>query len=463
MGARASVAESGTARRVVWASALLLVALSFASYASQFGPRDRWEADDFDPADYRFVAEYFWGVPIAPGTYQAKWNGEWGAFLRTVPFRGVGLGTMYLAVAWLRFGHAPTTRTDVNTAGIALATIEKILLAAALLTLFHVVRRRWGTAAAFTTLVLTAFPSHFWRMCDDFIAEPVTRIVFLFALACAVAMKDRTSTERCGFALIGLLLLASHLKVQWYVGAMLMLPVILVQFRAAGVPLRSSLLLGAATVAIPLSVMAVNWIGWRTTSLNPGIGIHVNLKSQGELLREFSAELQGQGTLPAFTDPTRPTQGWWNIYVGADVSREEYKAFDRYARSYLIAHPRRTLGAFWEGVTLASTVPALQHVDGAIIRLKPLDEPWVAVVRAVDLGVWLMLIVGLWFPDTRVACALALVFWIVPALGHIASLYELRYHMPMAGLGAAAACSVIARIVRTRQGLRLLVPPTTVQ
>ena len=38
-----------------------------------------------------------------------------------------------------------------------------------------------------------------------------------------------------------------------------------------------------------MSVIAVNWIGWRTTTLSPGFGLHANLRYEGDVLREYSA------------------------------------------------------------------------------------------------------------------------------------------------------------------------------
>ena len=55
---------SRLAAPAAYLSALVLIWLSFASYSSQFTPVGRWAADANDPADYRFIAEYFWGVPF---------------------------------------------------------------------------------------------------------------------------------------------------------------------------------------------------------------------------------------------------------------------------------------------------------------------------------------------------------------------------------------------------------------
>ena len=117
-------------------------------------------------------------------------------------------------------------------AGIALAYAQKALLAIALIVLFAVVRRRWNTALALFAVAVTAFPPIYWRISDDFLTEPPQRIVFLFAFACAIALsgpskhRRRSDARLPAFLLLGLWLVATHLKVQWYVGALLLLPVL---------------------------------------------------------------------------------------------------------------------------------------------------------------------------------------------------------------------------------------------
>ena len=81
---------------IAYTAAVFIIAASFTSYAGQFSPVGRWQADTYDPADYRFVAEYFWNVPFVPDTYASYVSDGWDSFLKTVPFRGIGLGTMYL-------------------------------------------------------------------------------------------------------------------------------------------------------------------------------------------------------------------------------------------------------------------------------------------------------------------------------------------------------------------------------
>ena len=435
-------------------SALVLIWLSYASYASQFTPVGRWAADANDPADYRFIAEYFWGIPFNPGTYGAIWHGGWGDYLRLIPFRSIGLGSFYLLAGWLRLGHAPGTPEEVVAAGLALAYAQKIVLALALLVLFIVVRRRWNTLLALIAVMATAFPPVYWRTSDDFLAEPPTRIFFLLAFACAIALSGRRRPgdgQRSvvpAYVLLGLWLVATHLKVQWYVGALMLLPVLVFDTSRNNLVSTRTLALGAAALAVPVSVMAVNWIGWRTTTLSPGFGLHANLRYEGDVLREYSATVATAPSRPAFADPERPRLRWWNIYVGPDVTHEEWEAFDSFGRQYLRQRLGSALHNFWTGLRLASTVPAVQRITQGRIRLEPLDPPWAALVRWMDVAIWILLGVGLAFAETRLPCALALVLWIVPAIGNIVSPYEPRYHLPMAGIGAVAAACVVETLLR---------------
>jgi hypothetical protein len=198
--------------------------------------------------------------------------------------------------------------------------------------------------------------------------------------------------------------------------------------------------------------MAVNWIGWRTMTLSPGFGLHANLRYEGDVLREYSAIMATAPSRPAFADPERPRLRWWNIYVGPEVTRAEWEAFDSFGRQYLRHRPGSALHNFWTGLRLASTVPAVQRITQGRIRLEPLDPPWSALVRWLDIAIWILLGVGLAFPETRLPCALALVLWIVPAIGNIVSPYEPRYHLPMSGIGAVAAACVVVTLLRP--GLR---------
>jgi len=457
---------SRLAAPAAYLSALALIWLSFASYTSQFSPVGRWAADANDPADYRFIAEYFWGVPFHPNTYDSIWHGGWGDYLRLIPFRSIGLGSFYLLAGWLRLGHAPSTPDEVIAAGIALAYAQKALLAIALIVLFAVVRRRWNTALALFAVAATAFPPIYWRISDDFLTEPPQRIVFLFAFACAIAMSGPRSTDddrRAAppFLLLALWLVATHLKVQWYLGALLLLPVLIFETSRRALVSRRAVTLTAAALLVPASVMAVNWIGWRTTTLSPGFGLHANLRYEGDVLREYSAAMANAPDRPAFADPNRPQLRWWHIYVGPEVTRAQYEAFDRFGRTYLRQRPGSAMRNFGTGLQLASTVPAVQRVTQGRIRLEPLDPPWATLVRWLDIAIWILLGIGLAFAETRLPSALALVLWIVPAIGNIVSPYELRYHLPMSGIGAIAAACVVVTLRRPFDRLRAV--PRTIE
>lgn len=430
--------------------AVAVLVVSFAGYVTRYTSVGRWQAGDYDPADYRYIAEYFWGVPIVPESYDAVWNGPWGTYLQTIPFRTIGLGTFYLVTGWLRLGHAPQSPDEVLAAGLAWVAVQKVLLAAALLVLFGVVLRYWGTGLAFVALALTAFPSDIWRISDDFLTEPPHKILFLFAAACAVVMGARRGNVRRALALAVLWILATQLKVQWYVGALLLLPVVAFELWREGASRAALVAVCLATIAAPLSVVAVNWIGWKTTKMNPGVGLHLNLRYDEAILRDFSTAMATDPSRPPFADPEKPHLRWWLIYIDPHTTQEQYDEFDRFAQQYLREHGGTALRDFWEGLTLASSFPGVERDARGIIRLQPLVEPWRTLVRLADAGVWALLLVGLAFDRTRMLSALSLVLWIVPALGNIASHYELRYHLPMAGIAALTAALVLTTLLRRR-------------
>jgi hypothetical protein len=440
--------------------AVTLIWLSFSSYSASFTPVGRWQAETNDPADYRFVAEYFWGVPFRAATYDVIWHGGWGDYLRLIPFRSIGLGSFYLLTGWLRLGHAPATPDEVLATGIAFAYAQKVLLAAALLVLFAVMRRRWNTALALFALAVTAFPPVYWRGSDDFLTEPPQRIVFLLAFACAVLLSGRRpagegrGSALPAYTLFALWLLATHLKVQWYVGALLLLPVLVLETSRDAWLSRRTLALTVAALMVPLSVVAVNWIGWRTVTLSPGFGLHVNLRYDGDVLREYSTVMASSPERPAFADPERPHLRWWNIYVGPEVTRAQWEAFDDFGRQYLRHRPGSALRNFWTGIELSATVPGVQRVTQGRIRLEPLEPPWSTVMRGLDVLFWILLAAGLGFRETRVPCAVALALWIVQALGNVVSPYEPRYHLPMSGIAAAAAGCVALALQRRLAGER---------
>ena len=255
-------------------------------------------------------------------------------------------------------------------------------------------------------------------------------------------------------------LVATHLKVQWYVGAILLLPVLVFETSRANLISRRALALAAAALLVPVSVIAVNWIGWRTTTLSPGFGLHANLRYEGDVLREYSAIMATAPSPPPFADPERPRLRWWNIYVGPEVTRAEYEAFDNFGRQYLRRRPGSALHNFWTGLGLASTVPGVQRVAEGRIRLEPLEPASAMLVRWLDIAIWILLGIGLAFAETRLPCALALVLWIVPAIGNIVSPYELRYHLPMSGIGAVAAACVVLTL---RPFGRLRAVPRTIE
>jgi hypothetical protein len=88
-------------------------------------------------------------------------------------------------------------------------------------------------------------------------------------------------------------------------------------------------------------------------------------------------------------------------------------------------------------------VPGVEVEEGWHVRLLPLPSPWSGAVHAIDALVWGLLVAGLFIQEVRLPSALGLVLWLVPAAGNLLSLYDLRYHQPMAGLALAAVAGVV--------------------
>ncbi|HTM30983.1 MAG TPA: hypothetical protein VL263_06745 [Vicinamibacterales bacterium] len=423
--------------------AVLVIAGSFTVYrVTSLPTAERWQTASYDPGDYRFIAEYFWGLPYDVRTYDMEPG--WPVFLQTVPFRGIGLGTAHLLVGLAATGRWPLHAVDLRITGQVFSAILKILLAGAEWLAFVAVRRRWGRAAALVALLCLAVPPSLWRLTDDLMTEPVLRIAFILLFALAVGLDGRRRSVVAGSAIVLLLIVCVQVKSQWVLAVPLLVPVLLLECHRRGVARRHLVTIGALAVLAPLSLLAVNWIGWRTVAMNPGVGIHLNIRHNGEVLASFCDGERVPGHAPAICDSARPTPRWWRIYVGPAARLAEYQALDRYALSWVRSHPRQSLADFVEGLGLASIWPRGTHMP----------PPESAVLDAIDGVVWLLLIAGLRRPDTRLPCALALVLWIVPATGNVISIYDTvrggRYHLPMMGIAPAAASVVVLSVRRRR-------------
>jgi len=248
--------------------------------------------------------------------------------------------------------------------------------------------------------------------------------------------------------MLALMIAAAHLKADWMLGGLLLLPILLVSPPMSSAPARSKIALCVLAALIPIGIVAVNWTGWRTMSPRPGLALHVNLKYGEHLIRSFCDHNVQPDRRSPLCDEARPRRFWWDVYIGRDLTLKDMTAFDNYARHDLLTHPARDARELWAGFVLASSVPGTTARLGEGFRVVPLSEPWVSLVRWMDVGVWLLLLVGLISPDTRLPCGVALMLWIVPAIGNIVSIYELRYHMPMAGIALTCACHVLMRRLR---------------
>ena len=404
-----------------------------------------WQAGQFDPADYRLMAEHFWKIKSEPSTYHFDRTYErvWADYLGVVPFRGIGVGTAFEMASWVINGRPAHTPSEVAAAGQTLTNVEKALTALALLLLFAVARAICGAVPALIALSVVALPPSLWRLTEELMSEPALRIDFILLMAAAIALRHPRWRIPAAVSIAVLWLVATHLKVQWWVGAALVVPILIQEFAADGFG-QTAAAVAAIGVAIPLGLLAVNWIGWHHTSLSPGIGIHAHIEYGDDLLKGFCDQYQAPAHPPPFCDPARPRIKWWNLYMGGDVPTEAYDALDRYARRYVLAHPVKALTQFVDGLTRAASFPGHEVTRGQRLRIEPLPQVLRPVAELIDLGVWAALLLGLYFRKTRLMALTALVLWIVPALGDVFSWYEPRYHQPMGGIGLAAAVLILA-------------------
>jgi hypothetical protein len=388
-------------------------------------------AGDFDEADYRFVAEHFWGLEHDWETYDKDFANGWGALLSAVPFRDVGVGTYYLATrAALETVGASG---DIAAVGAWMSRSLVLLLVASSTGVFLAMRRTTGDLLALAGLALLLLPAVQWEATRSLLSEPLLAILFITLLACTIAGGSSRKPLLWGIATMAAVLLAAQVKVQWLALAIVLLPLWLLVLRARRAPWTHHVLLTLAAVAIPVSVMVVHRVGWNTSALTPGVGLHVNFKHGGEPYREFC---KGEGrAVPELCNNDYPVIDWWGIPFAPTVSADDVTAFDASARLFVLRDPMRMVRDITEPLQKASIAPLLKE-----------HPSWHWPVMIADVIVWLLLIAGLFSPRTRLLAGTGLALWLLPAAGNAFSSFDLRYFRPMQGVVLVAAMAVGASL-----------------
>jgi hypothetical protein len=112
--------------------------------------------------------------------------------------------------------------------------------------------------------------------------------------------------------------------------------------------------------------------------------------------------------------------------MNSDINAEAFQTLDALSTGYILQSPRRILKQFWQGLTFNSNyAPAGDISEGGTLTL---------IIRAIDLFTWIMLLAGLLYHNTRLYSMMGLGLWIIPSLGNIVSLYDVRYYTVTAGI-----------------------------
>lgn len=432
MVTRKKIAKQAASRKwlLELAMAVLVVTLSFGWYIADresYKPQP-FQVDHFDQADYRMSAEQFWGIAMKPETYDAPFRGDWGMYLRRVPFREIGVGTLYLISVFVSHVFL-----SIASPGSVFAAITHIGVATGLVFFWFSLRKRTPFWLAFACLYLVAFPPRNWLFNEQMLTEGPLRALFLFIAGMLLVQNDKKGTTK-EIVLAILFLGMALMKIQWIlagaaVGATCLFN-LLTEKRW-----KKAIITAVAFAAIPLCVSAVHLWGWGTPKLSQGVGLHVNHKTGGSSLRQFCTRPENISV--SFCDPARPHVGWWNIYIGPDASLQELRKLDDFSKSLTAGNPSVVWKAFQTGLDASRNFPGVE------------TPPWENMLRILDIFTWALLCGGLLLRRTRPLSVFGLMLWLLPIIGYIFSPFEARLHWPMAGIPLVIAVVVTYEISTT--------------
>jgi hypothetical protein len=344
--------------------------------------------------------------------------------LNEFPFRDIGVGTVFLAFSSL-FGR--------SFAVSAIPLITALLWIISFLLLYILILRKYGTFLAILAFLSLSLPPAMWKLHNVLLTEVYLRGLFALGL-CSLLLIHTDHRKFLRYALLTLfaILVMAHFKVQW----MLLAPLLLVAMLTHTLPARQwkqSLILTLATLVIPLSLIAVHWIGWGQPVITGGVGVHLAKTTRGSFLA-FTCErgtLTGS-TIPLCEHPRKHVFRLHSIYMrgGPDLSSGQVvRSLDAQVVPYLASRPAWVLRRVRNGLRSLSIFPPLR------------DSPFSVLL---DIAVFSVLVFGLIRRETRMIAAYTIGLWLIPIVGNIVSLGARRYHLPMAGLPLIGCMLVLA-------------------
>ena len=405
-----------------------IIAVGIGLFAMREGSLlpDTLQTQCCDEADYRYLAEHFWGIPHDLTTYAEDFHGYWGTILESIPFRDLGTGTVYLIL---------------NTLGFSAQSVHLFLmmiLASSSLCFFLFASRMIGTARAAVMLAILVLPPQQWILTEKFLAEPFLRAFLILLLIPVLSLAKDTKRPVLAAAWIAvLILIASHFKVMWMMFGLMLLPIFLPRLLRKRLWAASAILVGGICF-IPLSQSVVHTVGWGDASISGGVGLHLSGKYTSFL--PFVCARSPADAVPWNFCHQRNMEfmPWWAFLSGQSATTDVVqlvRSLDAAAIPFLLSQHVETILNVATGFTRATNFP-----DTNSIALRIID--WLTMS---------MLFGGLLFRKTRILSAIAIALWLVPAIGYALSAYDGRYHMIMAGLPLAIGALIAAQIPRSVQ------------
>jgi len=415
-GNGASIAACGIAAMLLACSLLWYRTVVYPAYVPA------WQVHMFDHADYRFLAEYFWNIPHEPQTYIAEFGGSWGAYLQMIPFRGIGVGTVYL------FMLRPLEHI-VHPSGMLAAFMGIAYIIAC-----GTVWQRFGRLAAIACFTAFLFPAKTWALSSELLAEPLLRTLMVLLWAIYVWIDGKNERIAQAVPLIWLLTFAiTCTKSMWFL-LPITLGITMLVLPSSGTEARKSRMATGALFLVPVTLFMIHGIGWGYWGITAGNGLHANYKTSGAYLAEFCITHKGT----ELCNTQHPINQYWQVPMNEGIPQAEWREFDRRATSYLLS--RNALGEFLNGIAQQTNFPA------GITGNTPFSRSNIALV--LDLASWLLLIIGLGYRRTALLAALTLSMWIIPGIGTIFAAYTARYARATAGLPLATALLIGTIIAR---------------
>lgn len=390
-----------------------------------------WQVRNFDDADYRYLAEHFFGIRHDFESYDEKFIQGWGNFLDRVPIREIGVGTAYLLLKGIVVLFQALSLSVSES--VMMPWMLKFLLAVCYLIFAGSIQRRYGYLASIISVAILAVPPSQWLLTERLLAEPFLRMCIVLLLSLLLDLESGQKNPAKAILWIGvLLILMVHLRTEWILFSVGVLCVLLWHARRLHWSISARRRIIGFLIAVPLSLSVVHYIGWGTLSPARGAGLQLNLQTKSAYLLEL-CETAFPRSLPLYcvNSPNEYIDDFFGMYFGPKVTDQELAALDRGVLPYVVSRPLNALQRFIKGTVIATNFPS-----GLDAKDRP-ESSRTLIVLLVDVLTWLLLFAGLWKRETRLTCIAALLLWIVPAAGFVVSSYVTRYHRCMAGIPLA--------------------------